>query len=385
MIASNPFTPKTGWEPKAFVGRETEIGFFEKKLEEAKGGPCDHFLVLGEWGIGKTSLLREFKRITQDKGMLASMVSLREFKSSETLNDGIEHIVNEVPMQLPVNFSKLNNFTRQINAMGIQVLGTGFQLSKATKGIDPQVFFRDMLLTLWADLRTKSDVVVVLLDDIQHLSPISEIFTIMKNVLSDPKIQNETRYLFVLSSTPDGWAQFLQRHHPIGRYFTSKIRLERLTKAQIDEVVTKTLKATGVMFERKVAERIFGVTQGHPYELQTLCSTLYENQINGKVSVNVWDASLTKTLAELGDRVFESQYNEASETEKTVAKLLASSKNTLSRKEMLALAHEKDISISASTIGKSLTRLVDKGILSKDGKFTYAIPDPMFREYVKRQ
>jgi Cdc6-like AAA superfamily ATPase len=59
IIASNPFTPKSGWEPGVFIGREKEIEFFRKKLVEAKKGRCDHFLVLGEWGIGKTSLLKE--------------------------------------------------------------------------------------------------------------------------------------------------------------------------------------------------------------------------------------------------------------------------------------------------------------------------------------
>ena len=50
-ISPNPFTPKSGWEPKVFAGREAEIEFFKKKLAEAKEGICDHFLVLGDWGI----------------------------------------------------------------------------------------------------------------------------------------------------------------------------------------------------------------------------------------------------------------------------------------------------------------------------------------------
>lgn len=63
MIAPNPFTPKSGWEPKVFIGRDKEIELFRKKIEEAKLGKCDHFLILGEWGIGKTTLLKGFKNI----------------------------------------------------------------------------------------------------------------------------------------------------------------------------------------------------------------------------------------------------------------------------------------------------------------------------------
>ena len=67
MPKPNPFTPKSGWEPNIFAGRIDQFEFFEKKLEEARNGRCDHFLIIGEWGIGKTSLLKEFKRIAQEK------------------------------------------------------------------------------------------------------------------------------------------------------------------------------------------------------------------------------------------------------------------------------------------------------------------------------
>ena len=73
MPVSNPFTPKSGWEPKVFVGREKEIEFFKRKLERARSGRCDHFLVLGDWGVGKTSLLKRLKEIAQEERILTTM------------------------------------------------------------------------------------------------------------------------------------------------------------------------------------------------------------------------------------------------------------------------------------------------------------------------
>ena len=32
MMQSNPFTPKSGWEPKTFAGRKEEIKFFKKLI-----------------------------------------------------------------------------------------------------------------------------------------------------------------------------------------------------------------------------------------------------------------------------------------------------------------------------------------------------------------
>ena len=39
MPKPNPFTPKSGWEPKIFAGRKDEFEFLDTKLEEARNGP----------------------------------------------------------------------------------------------------------------------------------------------------------------------------------------------------------------------------------------------------------------------------------------------------------------------------------------------------------
>ena len=62
MIKPNPFTPQSGWEPKVFGGREEEQSIFKSNLEESFIRPA-HLVVLGDWGIGKTSLLKQFRRM----------------------------------------------------------------------------------------------------------------------------------------------------------------------------------------------------------------------------------------------------------------------------------------------------------------------------------
>ena len=76
MIKPNPFTPQSGWEPKVFGGRSKQIEAFSRVMREAVAGRPNHMVVLGEWGIGKTSLLKQFKKITQGKGYLASFCSI---------------------------------------------------------------------------------------------------------------------------------------------------------------------------------------------------------------------------------------------------------------------------------------------------------------------
>src|SRR6266566_4143984 len=82
--SGNPFTPMVGLEPVVFGGRTRELEFFEAKLNRAiHKGFCEHFLVLGSWGIGKSTLLREYKKIAQSRGYISCIVPL------EPLQQGI--------------------------------------------------------------------------------------------------------------------------------------------------------------------------------------------------------------------------------------------------------------------------------------------------------
>ena len=55
MIKPNPFTPQSGWEPKIFGGRLEQVQHFEKTLAEAAATRANHMVIIGQWGIGKTT------------------------------------------------------------------------------------------------------------------------------------------------------------------------------------------------------------------------------------------------------------------------------------------------------------------------------------------
>lgn len=385
MIAQNPFTPKSGWEPKAFVGREYELSFFRKRLELAKQGRRDHFLILGDWGIGKTTLLKEFKKIAQSEGILTSLITISSYKEGNELMDGVKELVEQIPRKLPVDTSRLRSFLKQIDSLGIQVLGSGFNFSRDLSGLQPQTLLSDTLLNLWSDLRKESQVVIVLLDDVQNLSPISGIFTILKNVLSDEEIVRNTRFLFVLACTPREWSNFLRKHHPIGRFFTPRLHLDNLSNEEVSQAITLALEGTDVSFLTGITDLIYDFTKGHPYELQVLCSYLFENQIEKKVDEVVWEKSLEEALNEMGGVIFDLFYNEVSNAERTVLYLLSFFPEGTTRKEIISLANRLKLGVPEATINTSISRLAsEKGLLGKGSKNGYSIRDRFFAEYVKR-
>lgn len=326
-IQPNPFTPKSGIDPRVFIGRDKEIEIFKRKLDDAiRLRRFDHFLVLGEWGIGKTSLLREFKKIAQSNKVLASYLPIREFQQQDEFITATVNLISQIPKSIPIKYQTLKNFLNSLRGIGINLplVGGGVQLpdKNELKG-DPQVILLDALINLWHSVKSETEVLVVLLDDVQNYQHISGYLTIIKNVLNDDVIIKETGFLFILASTPVAWAQFLKKHHPIGRYFTPIIKLGRLDLEETLEVLDKTLHSTGVVFDEAIKKRVYEYSEGHPYELQVLCSFLYDNQIAGKVTEDSWEVSLDMAITQLGDILLDHLYNEASPSEAEVLRVLS--------------------------------------------------------------
>jgi len=368
MIKPNPFTPQSGWEPKVFGGREEAISVFGSGLEEAVSARVSHLVALGEWGIGKTSLLKQFKRTSQSKGYPACFCAISKFTKKDKPLGAVYLIAEEMLMGFPGLGTDHETLLRSFSGKK--------SLAQA------QTQFTKFLLELWAALDAK--LAVVLLDDLQNLLPISNTIDILRAVLSKEEVIKNTRFLFVLSSTPSGWSMFIDKHDPVGRFFRKRLNVENLNKREAIATVAKTLENTGVEFDDDIKENIFNYTDGHPYEVQLLASHLYDCQINGRVSVAAWDTALSNTLKELGKDYFASLLAKASDRERDLLKILAEEKRPLTitdfRNMMIVGRHAKKFPIA--NIKNFLYRLEEKGILLRSQSGSFDIPDRMFREFI---
>jgi hypothetical protein len=379
VIKPNPFTPQSGWEPKVFLGRSRQIETFSKVMREAVAGRPNHMVILGEWGIGKTSLLKQLKKITQGKGYLASFCSIGRFTERDTVQDGISLISEEMIRGFP-KIGGVRSFFENLEAVGISIAGFGGQISRKTTTLQPQTYLTEFLLEMWRQLKTK--LAVVLIDDIQNFFTIPQVMDILRLVLSKDEVIQKTRYLFILSSTPDGWKLFLDKHDPIGRFFRKREFLDRLNREETLQIMEDILKDTGVSFSQKIKERIYTYTLGHPYELQVLCSNLYESQLQGKVDETEWEQAFKNALWELGRDYFEALHRKASGREETILLTLAKAKTNFTIAETAKTVGAKHKDFPLKNVKHFLYRLENKGLIKRTETRSFTILDPMFREYI---
>ena len=77
--STNPFRPGSGILPPLLAGREHETAILQGRIERTRQGQPEHTALLGDWAIGKTTLLMHWRRLLRharrrrrtDDGLLA--------------------------------------------------------------------------------------------------------------------------------------------------------------------------------------------------------------------------------------------------------------------------------------------------------------------------
>ena len=375
-VAPNPFTPQSGWEPKVFGGRQEGLERFHLLLEESLQRPPQHLVVLGDWGIGKTSLLKQFKKDAQGKGFLASFCAVNRLPEKSTLEEATLLLAQEILFGFPIG-SEAKAFLESFQRLPAKGKKSPPRLSLA-----PQVSFVQFLLGLWERLQTR--LALVLLDDIQNFEATPHVVDLLRSALSHDDILQKTRYLFVLSATPEGWRGFLDKHDPIGRFFRKRELLQNLTRAETVRLIEGNLAASGVSFQEAVTEKLFTVTRGHPYEVQLLASHLYDAQLEGRVTLSVWDGAFHRTLRELGEDYFEAILRRASDREKELLELLAEKKTpmTIHQMRQTVIFEKRKRAFPVDNIKNFLYRLEAKGLVRRQEDGSFALLDPLLGDFI---
>jgi len=374
----NPFTARSGMDPRFIAGRDEEIAFFEERLSHAMDGRCQNYVITGSWGIGKTVLLRQMKLAAQKQGAWAALFYVRAFSGQEGPTNFARHFLDMVADQLPVQPKRRSGGSGP-TGIGVGAFGFNFQIqwNLSGKDKDPQLILRDGLLEIYEHARRKkARALILLIDDLHNLSSKDELLTLLRNVLTDDQLIRETKILVVVASIEEGWAPHLKRSDPIGRLFVPRRMLGPLDSKETRLLINETLSGTFVTFDEKVKNRIFKVTRGHVFEVQALCEALFDQQLERKVTMANWDTALRRTLLVLADAQFSGMLKRASENELSALYVIAASDGS----ETPTSIRKKHPEIKSSA--EILKRLTDKGLVQRVSRGQYVINDELFREYI---
>src|SRR5262249_44612679 len=158
------------------------------------------------------------KKICQSRGYMASIVPLEPLQPGTSLLDAARSIVEGVLHDLPYTVDRFKKLVDFFDSLGISVLGTGLQFKRNTSKVDisTQAFLRDTLTELWQALKDKTEIFVILLDDLDNFIAVPEILMALRQTLTINSVM-ESKIIFGISASPEFWINITStdNHHPI--------------------------------------------------------------------------------------------------------------------------------------------------------------------------
>jgi len=378
---NNPFKPGSGLFPPYFADRKREMDIFNNKLDQTISGSPMHMAIIGDWAMGKTSLLRQLTKSAEERNLFSCMIICPVTDSLDAFVDSIsESISDELKRTGKKNLrNKIVKSLSSVDNVGISAFGFGAQAHKRQKSTTPQFALRIGLRTVWDYLSDKHDGMVLLIDDIDLVSKDQEktndIMLTLRNALMEA-INDDVRIMCVVSGT-SLFKHVESMHGPLVRFF-EPFELTNLTESEAKKAIEIPLEGTGVEFDRTTIDKILATTNYHPYYLQEFCYFLFENARNGVVNADTFDSLYNGIMHDLSRKMWTQRIDELGDVSLFLISNIANGLNT---SEALMKEGKKN-KIQPNTLRSTLTRLNNNGHLIRIGRGKYELNDPLFGKYV---
>jgi hypothetical protein len=368
----NPFRPGSGIFPPLLAGRDRETEIAMARIARTREGHPHHTALLGEWAIGKTTLLMHWRRLLRDVGDVA-VLSLAYPQPVGEFLDGLRFAIDagggaaDAPrdVELGVDLGLANAKLRQTHGVGRQGL-------------------RGSLERLAKRQHDHRQLACVLIDDVDLL-PDSRQALLQLRAISLELYANDLPIALVVAASPTLFAGIGSAHEALVRYY-EPLTLGPLEPRDAELAVSIPLLGTGVTFDRLVLADIASASAGRPYYIQKLAYHAFEAAVDGWVGQAEYRIGFERAFAAVSQEIFAGRWGAMSPSERTVVRLLADGAEPRRSGEMEALARLMGIAPPATR--QALRRLASRGHvarLANGRRGRYKVEDPLFRRYLALQ
>ncbi len=377
---ANPFSTQFPSKPENFADRKEKIEKFKRSLKNSlESGLPENIAILGDWGIGKTSMLNKFKDIVlsseeskfnifctkiclspsncKDEETFSKQVIEDIVKNSETLKKSTMRGIRE-------NLSKIKSV--QISAIG----GITFRDGVKSKRL------LSFLTEFWEKnlAPNKIDLAVIMVDDLHYmLGNYREGLYDIRSIFQE-LAERRCNYMLIVTS-PLELFELKETAEPFKRFF------EIMTLGPFDLKGTKEAALKPISNEKidlKIADNVISeihkLTEGHPYFVVFFMKDIMDTGMTRNFDRGHFNNILNSIMKHLGGIKFRSDFNSASEEEKKLLIKFANSKKEVLRAVDMSRTKPPNVMLS---------RLIKKNLLNKVERGKFKLYHPLFKKYLK--
>ncbi|MBI1870748.1 MAG: AAA family ATPase [Chlamydiae bacterium] len=379
----NPFSPTYPVNPQYFANRRDVLNTFWRAVErstQTKNPTPDNIAILGEWGIGKSSVLRKFEAIALEEAhprrIFCSLIELvpvacNSFASfSEKVIDDIDrNFVTQASL-----VAKIRNEIRNWRISSVEVGSVSVEKRIRKKSLATQ--FEEALIHLWEILeKIGIDTVILMLDDLHYLAErCGEALYDLRGIFQGLP-RHGCNFILCCTGRREMFTQVRELAEPLTRFFNIKYSLGLFSRDEAREVVLKPIKQSGigVRIEEAVIAEVYRLTTGHPFFIHFIMRELISLNTGKRITIKNFKKFYPKIEAIMVRERFEVDYSIASAREKEILRSAAH----LSDGPFMP----QDIRIKG--IRNYLRMLTNKNLVTKHERGEYSLYHPLFKSFLK--
>jgi|ERR1035437_7398823 AAA+ ATPase superfamily predicted ATPase len=386
MAKINPFKPNSPVPTGMFAGRHKEIHALEEGLYQTKLDQPASFLMTGDRGIGKSSLLLFLKAVsvgdieTKDYGkfdFLTVHIPVSEKLDIATMMKLVEkNISREIGKIESVRsfFTQTWEFVHRI-----RVMNSGISAAEIDSETELQLdeFSHSLSETCKRIVKpergeSKKDGMLFLFDECDNASPLLRLGYFFKSVTETLQRQGCDNIMFVVAGLPDTSEKLSNSHESSVRIFTP-LKITELSMDDRKYVINKGLEAGNKINTEKTTisddgrNQIAALSEGYPHFIQQFAHSAFNHDSDGEISVDdVLDSALKPggAIDAIGSSYYASAFNEKikSDEYRQVLSIMAEKQNSWITKAEIRNSFTGD----DSTLTNALQALTSRKIILKN-------------------
>lgn len=397
MLKYNPFKPGSIVHPGMFAGRIDELRALETALFQTQNGNPEHFLIHGERGIGKSSLLMILNYYatgtleTIEKNTYNFIIVGIELEPNDTYEEIIRKIARELQLQLQKN-QALQKLLKDVWQFLTNWEVLGIKYTRETTPVDFMLEeISDKLATIAERLSQQNGGIYIFIDEADKpptSANLGELVKFLTERLTRRGANNVGVGIVgisnVIKKMRDSHESSVRILKPIPLSVLEDDERKQVVKLGLNEAENKN--GFRVSIDEEALNLISNISEGYPHFIQQYAYSAFDQDTDNNIDLDDVVTGLTKengALHQLGIRYFENMYTEEvrSDDYRTVLQIIAQhSPGYVQRKIII-----EESKLKRHTVDNAISALKKRGsVVAKSGqKGLYKLPSRSFATWIR--
>ncbi len=389
MKENSPFTPGNPVPVELFVGRVKQIEEVLKYVKQSAHGRLENVFLVGERGIGKSSLSAFLKYMATIKenflGVYLSLGGVNELE--ELIRRIIEQVLREINKESDLKEKFVSFFkekSRYIQQVGLFGLSLSFNPPK--NELEYMVRnFPETIKGLWDKIKDKKRGIFLVLDDINGLSRSKEFANWYKSFVDNVTIKYPEDFSVIILAIglPEVRDSLANAQPSLMRVFRI-INIDKLEDREVEEFFHRAFKNAGIEVKERAMKLMVEFSSGLPILMHEIGDAVFWKDEDGIIDGDDARRGILDAADRIGTKYLDPKVYRAIRSERYKSIL-----RKLGEKPLLSFKKrdiEKRLNVNERKVFNNfLRKMRELGVITPDiegGRGTYRFTNMLYPVYI---